>query len=114
MIVNFAEQPQAVFVHARPDGLVDAYLRRNVQQTDEGWQADEVHSCGRYDAAEIAEDFEAFWDAFEREGMTPEQRIDELEAQNAELRASLAEQIEVNADTAMALIEVYEMLGGEE
>lgn len=82
-----ATELDAVLIEPEGPG-VRAWLRRDIAEVevelDDGgtqtmWEADEVE--GTFDrpvtAEEVEEDFDAIWDAFEREAMTMPERIDE-------------------------------------
>lgn len=101
MLVSYTERPESVFCHVRPDGMTEVYLRKNITETEDGWTAEEVTFTGFVVPSEITEDFDAYWQQAERAAMKPTERIEALEAENAELR-------EIVGDLAEGIAEIYE------
>ena len=108
-----ATKPDAVLVEARPGGMAaDVWLRKGIEKdvADNGpdeskavefYKADEIHfvQAGVPTAEEVEAAFDALWAAHEHDGMTDAERIAALE--------------QANADTAAALMELGDLMGGE-
>ena len=46
---------------SKDDGTAEVYLRRNIEQTEEGWQADEVFVETRLSQAEVEAQFDSYF-----------------------------------------------------
>lgn len=104
MIAYYNEEPDQIEITHRSDGLVNAYLRKNIEQTEDGWQAEEVMLAGRYSLAEIEDDFEHYYMIGLKKSMPVESRCDKLESDFEAMQA----------ESDAAICELYELLIGEE
>ena len=99
-VVMMAEEPQSIEITARKDGLFNVYLRKNIKQTEDGWEAEEVRLSGKYSASDIEEHFEKYWADGVKATMTQDERFSEIEA--------------VQADQDAAICDLYEMMIGDD
>ena len=111
----------AVMVEARPGGATaDVWLRKNIEKdvadngTDaekaiEFYRADELHfvAVGVPTVEEVTAAFDELWDAHEDDELTDLEQIDKLIAQLKDTRAALE-------DTNTALLEIGDLVGGEQ
>lgn len=111
----------AVMVEARPGGATaDVWLRRNIEKdvADNGanaekaiefYRADELHfvAVGVPTVEEVTAAFDELWDAHEDDELTELEQIDKLIAQLKDTRAALE-------DTNAALLEIGDLVGGEQ
>lgn len=107
-------QPEKVLVESRAGGAAsDVWLRRGIEQDAAGqgpdgaeaaacWKAEEIHYVaeGTPSAAEIEAAFDATWAAHEDDGLTDAERL-----------AKLSQAIQ---DNTAALIELGDLMGGDE
>lgn len=108
-----ATKPDAVLIETRAGGTCsDVWLRKNIERDvadmgpDAGkavefYRADEVHfvQAGVPAVDEVVAAFAALWAAHEHDELTDAERIAALE--------------QANADTAAALMELGDLMGGE-
>lgn len=135
MRVYSTAELQAVDYHERQDGFADIRLRRNIQkvtreQIDPAgeatveWQADEQYVLAAISKDEATEAFDQLWEQAVRDGMTLDERIDEIEQSAsdsgdaiAELGDMVAEQQSAIEDQEAALAELGDIVatikGGE-
>ena len=111
----------AVMVEARPGGATaDVWLRRNIgkdvadngadaEKAIELYRADELHfvAVGVPTVEEVTAAFDELWDAHEDDELTELEQIDKLIAQLKDTRAALE-------DTNAALLEIGDLVGGEQ
>lgn len=111
----------AVMIEARPGGATaDVWLRRNIEKdvADNGadaekaiefYRADELHfvAVGVPSVEEVTAAFDELWEAHEDDELTEREQIDELIAQLKDTRAALE-------DTNAALLEIGDLVGGEQ
>ena len=111
----------AVMVEARPGGATaDVWLRRNIEKdvADNGadaekaiefYRADELHfvAVGIPTVEEVTAAFDELWDAHEDDELTELEQIDKLIEQLKDTRAALE-------DTNAALLEIGDLIGGEQ
>ena len=111
----------AVLVEARPGGATaDVWLRRNIEKdvADNGadaekaiefYRADELHfvAVGVPTVEEVTAAFDELWDAHEDDELTELEQIDRLIEQLKDTRAALE-------DTNAALLEIGDLIGGEQ
>ena len=111
----------AVTVEVRPGGVIsDVWLRRNIEKdvADNGpdaeksiefYKADELHfvQVGVPTVDEVTAAFDELWEAHEDDELTDSERIDALMAQLKVTNAALN-------DTNAALLEIGDLVGGEE
>lgn len=111
----------AVMVEARPGGATaDVWLRRNIgkdvadngadaEKAIEFYRADELHfvAVGVPTVEEVTAAFDELWDAHEDDELTELEQIDKLIAQLKDTRAALE-------DTNAALLEIGDLVGGEQ
>lgn len=111
----------AVMIEARPGGATaDVWLRRNIEKdvADNGadaekaiefYRADELHfvAVGVPSVEEVTAAFDELWEAHEDDGLTEREQIDKLIAQLKDTRAALE-------DTNAALLEIGDLVGGEQ
>lgn len=111
----------AVMVEARPGGATaDVWLRRNIEKdvADNGadaekaiefYRADELHfvAVGVPTVEEVTAAFDELWDAHEDDELTELEQIDKLIEQLKDTRAALE-------DTNAALLEIGDLIGGEQ
>ncbi|WP_303251641.1 hypothetical protein [uncultured Senegalimassilia sp.] len=111
----------AVMVEARPGGATaDVWLRRNIEKdvADNGadaekaiefYRADELHfvAVGVPSVEEVTAAFDELWEAHEDDELTEREQIDKLIAQLKDTRAALE-------DTNAALLEIGDLVGGEQ
>lgn len=111
----------AVMVEARPGGATaDVWLRRNIEKdvADNGadaekaiefYRADELHfvAVGVPSVEEVTAAFDELWEAHEDDELTELEQIDKLIAQLKDTRAALE-------DTNAALLEIGDLVGGEQ
>lgn len=111
----------AVMIEARPGGATaDVWLRRNIEKdvADNGadaekaiefYRADELHfvAVGVPTVEEVTAAFDELWDAHEDDELTELEQIDKLIAQLKDTRAALE-------DTNAALLEIGDLVGGEQ
>lgn len=98
--VMMATEPQPIEVTNRSDGMVNVYLRKNIRQTDDGWEANEVSLTGYYQYGDIEEHFDQYWHDAEKSAIDQSERFNEIEA--------------LQADQDAAICELYEMMIGDE
>lgn len=111
----------AVMIEARPGGATaDVWLRRNIEKdvADNGadaekaiefYRADELHfvAVGVPTVEEVTAAFDELWEAHEDDELTEREQIDKLIAQLKDTRAALE-------DTNAALLEIGDLVGGEQ
>lgn len=111
----------AVMIEARPGGATaDVWLRRNIEKdvADNGadaekaiefYRADELHfvPVGVPSVEEVTAAFDELWEAHEDDELTEREQIDKLIAQLKDTRAALE-------DTNAALLEIGDLVGGEQ
>lgn len=111
----------AVMIEARPGGATaDVWLRRNIEKdvADNGadaekaiefYRADELHfvAVGVPSVEEVTAAFDELWDAHEDDELTELEQIEKLIAQLKDTRAALE-------DTNAALLEIGDLVGGEQ
>lgn len=111
----------SVMIEARPGGATaDVWLRRNIEKdvADNGadaekaiefYRADELHfvAVGVPSVEEVTAAFDELWEAHEDDELTEREQIDELIAQLKDTRAALE-------DTNAALLEIGDLVGGEQ
>lgn len=111
----------SVMVEARPGGATaDVWLRRNIEKdvADNGadaekaiefYRADELHfvAVGVPSVEEVTAAFDELWEAHEDDELTEREQIDKLIAQLKDTRAALE-------DTNAALLEIGDLVGGEQ
>lgn len=111
----------AVMIEARPGGATaDVWLRRNIEKdvADNGadaekaiefYRADELHfvAVGVPSVEEVKAAFDELWEAHEDDELTELEQIDKLIAQLKDTRAALE-------DTNAALLEIGDLVGGEQ
>lgn len=111
----------AVMIEARPGGATaDVWLRRNIEKdvADNGadaekaiefYRADELHfvAVGVPSVEEVTAAFDELWEAHEDDELTEREQIDKLIAQLKDTRAALE-------DTNAALLEIGDLVGGEQ
>ena len=111
----------AVMVEARPGGATaDVWLRRNIEKdvADNGadaekaiefYRADELQfvAVGVPSVEEVTAAFDELWEAHEDDELTEREQIDKLIAQLKDTRAALE-------DTNAALLEIGDLVGGEQ
>ena len=111
----------AVMIEARPGGATaDVWLRRNIEKdvADNGadaekaiefYRADELHfvAVGVPSVEEVTAAFDERWEAHEDDELTEREQIDKLIAQLKDTRAALE-------DTNAALLEIGDLVGGEQ
>ena len=112
---------EVVLIEARANGMsADVWLRRNIERdvADNGpdvekavefYRADEVHfvQAGAPTVEEMTAAFDELWDAHEDDELTELEQIDKLIAQLKDTRAALE-------DTNAALLEIGDLVGGEQ
>lgn len=110
-----------VLIEARADGLTsDVWMRKNIQKdvADNGidsgkaiefYRADEIHfvQAGVPTLDGITAAFDELWAAHEDDGLSDTERIDKIIESLSETRAALE-------DTNAALLEIGDIVGGEE
>lgn len=110
-----------VLIEARADGLTsDVWMRKNIQKhvADNGidsgkavefYRADEIHfvQAGVPTLDGITAAFDELWAAHEDDGLSDTKRIDKIIESLSETRAALE-------DTNAALLEIGDLVGGEE
>lgn len=111
----------AVLIEPRPGGILsDVWLRKNIQKdvADNGseagnaiefYKADEIHfvQAGVPTLEGVTAAFEELWVAHEDDGLTDTERIDKVIESLSATRAALE-------DTNAALLEIGDLVGGEE
>lgn len=111
----------SVMIEARPGGATaDVWLRRNIEKdvADNGadaekaiefYRADELHfvAVGVPSVEEVTAAFDELWEAHEDDELTDREQIDKLIAQLKDTRAALE-------DTNAALLEIGDLVGGEQ
>lgn len=111
----------AVMIEARPgSATADVWLRRNIEKdvADNGadaekaiefYRADELHfvAVGVPSVEEVTAAFDELWEAHEDDELTEREQIDKLIAQLKDTRAALE-------DTNAALLEIGDLVGGEQ
>lgn len=111
----------SVVIEARPGGATaDVWLRRNIEKdvADNGadaekaiefYRADELHfvAVGVPSVEEVTAAFDELWEAHEDDELTEREQIDKLIAQLKDTRAALE-------DTNAALLEIGDLVGGEQ
>lgn len=111
----------SVMIEARPgDATADVWLRRNIEKdvADNGadaekaiefYRADELHfvAVGVPSVEEVTAAFDELWEAHEDDELTEREQIDKLIAQLKDTRAALE-------DTNAALLEIGDLVGGEQ
>ncbi|RXZ54875.1 hypothetical protein ET524_10570 [Senegalimassilia faecalis] len=111
----------AVMIEARPGGATaDVWLRRNIEKdvADNGadaekaiefYRADELHfvAVGVPSVEEVTAAFDELWEAHEDDELTEREQIGKLIAQLKDTRAALE-------DTNAALLEIGDLVGGEQ
>lgn len=111
----------AVMIEARPGGATaDVWLRRNIEKdvADNGadaekaiefYRADELHfvAVGVPSVEEVTAAFDELWEVHEDDELTEREQIDKLIAQLKDTRAALE-------DTNAALLEIGDLVGGEQ
>lgn len=111
----------AVLIEPRPGGILsDVWLRKNIQKdvADNGidsgkavefYRADEIHfvQAGVPTLDGITTAFDELWAAHEDDGLSDTERIDKIIESLSETRAALE-------DTNAALLEIGDIVGGEE
>lgn len=111
----------SVMIEARPGGATaDVWLRRNIEKDvdDNGadaekaiefYRADELHfvAVGVPSVEEVTAAFDELWEAHEDDELTEREQIDKLIAQLKDTRAALE-------DTNAALLEIGDLVGGEQ
>lgn len=111
----------AAMIEARPGGATaDVWLRRNIEKdvADNGadaekaiefYRADELHfvAVGVPSVEEVTAAFDELWEAHEDDELTEREQIDKLIAQLKDTRAALE-------DTNAALLEIGDLVGGEQ
>ncbi|WP_302799761.1 hypothetical protein [Senegalimassilia anaerobia] len=111
----------SVMIEARPGGATaDVWLRRNIEKdvADNGadaekaiefYRADELHfvAVGVPSVEEVTAAFDELWEAHEDDELTEREQIDKLIAQLKDTRAALE-------DTNAALLEIGDLVGGEQ
>lgn len=111
----------SVMIEARPGGATaDVWLRRNIEKdvADNGadaekaiefYRADELHfvAVGVPSVEEVTTAFDELWEAHEDDELTEREQIDKLIAQLKDTRAALE-------DTNAALLEIGDLVGGEQ
>lgn len=111
----------AVMIEARPGGApADVWLRRNIEKdvADNGadaekaiefYRADELHfvAVGVPSVEEVTAAFDELWEAHDDDELTEREQIDKLIAQLKDTRAALE-------DTNAALLEIGDLVGGEQ
>lgn len=111
----------AVMIEARPGGVTaDVWLRKNIEKdvADNGsdaekaiefYRADELHfvAVGVPSVEEVTAAFDELWEAHEDDELTELEQIDKLIAQLKDTRAALE-------DTNAALLEIGDLIGGEQ
>lgn len=111
----------AVMIEARPGGATaDVWLRRNIEKdvADNGadaekaiefYRADELYfvAVGVPSVEEVTAAFDELWEAHEDDELTEREQIDKLIAQLKDTRAALE-------DTNAALLEIGDLVGGEQ
>lgn len=111
----------AVLIEARADNVTaDVWLRKNIEKdvADNGpdaeksiefYKADELHfvQVGVPTVDEVTAAFDELWEAHEDDELTDSERIDALMAQLKVTNAALN-------DTNAALLEIGDLVGGEE
>lgn len=111
----------SVMIEARPGGATaDVWLRRNIEKdvADNGadaekaiefYRADELHfvAVGVPSVEEVTAAFDELWGAHEDDELTEREQIDKLIAQLKDTRAALE-------DTNAALLEIGDLVGGEQ
>lgn len=111
----------AVLIEPRPGGILsDVWLRKNIQKdvADNGidsgkaiefYRADEIHfvQAGIPTLDGITAAFDELWAAHENDGLSDTERIDKIIESLSETRAALE-------DTNAALLEIGDIVGGEE
>ena len=100
MLVGFNAEPDQMEIAPRHDGLVNVFLRKSIEKTEEGWQAEEVHFVGRYSSEDVRENFETYWQRAKKAEMSPTARMFDIE--------------ELQAEQDAAICELYELMIGEE
>ena len=112
---------EAVLIEPRPGGVLsDVWLRKNIQQdvadngVDSGkaiefYRADEIHfvQAGVPTLDGITAAFDELWVAHEDDGLSDTERIDKIIESLSATRAALE-------DTNAALLEIGDIVGGEE
>lgn len=111
----------SVMIEARPGGATaDVWLRRNIEKdvADNGadaekaiefYRADELHfvAVSVPSVEEVTAAFDELWEAHEDDELTEREQIDKLIAQLKDTRAALE-------DTNAALLEIGDLVGGEQ
>lgn len=111
----------SVMIEARPGGATaDVWLRRNIEKdvADNGadaekaiefYRADELHfvAVGVPSVEEVTAAFDELWEAHEDDELTEREQIDKLIAQLKDTRVALE-------DTNAALLEIGDLVGGEQ
>ena len=111
----------SVMIEARPGGATaDVWLRRNIEKdvanngadaekAIEFYRADELHfvAVGVPSVEEVTAAFDELWEAHEDDELTEREQIDKLIAQLKDTRAALE-------DTNAALLEIGDLVGGEQ
>lgn len=57
----FSAEPEKILYLPQSDGTAEVYLRKNILQTEEGWEADEVRLCTRLTEQEILTQFDSYF-----------------------------------------------------
>lgn len=95
-----ANELQRIESHELRNGLKRIYLRKNIEQTEDGWRADEVELVGNYNQAYIESHFAELWSKATRASMSAQERMVDIET--------------LQADQDAAICGLYELLIGAE
>ena len=57
----FTTEPDRVSYQPTSEGTAEVYLRRNIEETEEGWQADEVFFVTRLSQEEVVAQFDSYF-----------------------------------------------------
>jgi hypothetical protein len=57
----FSTEPEKILYQPQSDGTAEVYLRKNIEQTEEGWVADEVQIRTRLTEREILAQLDSYF-----------------------------------------------------
>ena len=57
----FSKEPEKILCLSQSDGTAEVYLRKNIKQTEDGWEADEVQIRTRLTEQEILTQFDSYF-----------------------------------------------------
>ena len=57
----FSTKPEKILYLPQSDGTAEVYLRKNIEQTEDGWEADEAQICTRLTEQEVLAQFESYF-----------------------------------------------------